>query len=156
MLFALIVFILFLGVLFIYLEIFFLPGTTLFALAGIVITVAAFILAYKLLDSKYVYILGGLSLVFMLLLFLFGKKWVSKSNLTLTKEIKGGVSQKAYTDIEIGEEGKTVTDIRPNGKAIFKNQKIEVFSRGEFIDSHSLVKVVDINGKKIIVEPIKL
>ncbi|MFC4558857.1 nodulation protein NfeD [Virgibacillus kekensis] len=51
----------------------------------------------------------------------------------------------------IGLEGKTVTPLRPSGTAVFDNERIDVVSEGGFVESGKQVKVVKVEGVRVVV-----
>ena len=55
----------------------------------------------------------------------------------------------------MGKEGVTLTPLKPRGKADIDGQWIEVSSAGEYIAKNKKIKVVQINGREIIVKEIK-
>ena len=56
--------------------------------------------------------------------------------------------------VRIGETGVAATTLRPAGKATFADQVVDVMSDGEFIDGGAEIRVVSIEGMKVIVEPV--
>ncbi|QEH32872.1 hypothetical protein OJF2_13570 [Aquisphaera giovannonii] len=52
----------------------------------------------------------------------------------------------------IGETGRTTSPLRPTGKARFGNLLVDVTADGFYVDSDSLVEVVDVQGPKVIVK----
>lgn len=54
----------------------------------------------------------------------------------------------------IGLVGKTVTPLRPSGTAIFENERIDVVSEGSFIEVNKEVKVVKVEGMRVVVREI--
>jgi len=54
----------------------------------------------------------------------------------------------------LGEEGVTVTPLRPSGFARIKDTRISVVSSGEFLAENVKVKVIKVDGSRIIVEKI--
>lgn len=54
----------------------------------------------------------------------------------------------------VGLEGKTITGLRPAGIVDLKNERIDVVSEGSFIDSNERVKVVKVEGMRIVVRRI--
>jgi membrane-bound serine protease (ClpP class) len=51
----------------------------------------------------------------------------------------------------MGREGKSVTDLRPGGTAIIDDKRLDVVSRGEYIEKGSNLIVVEVTGNQIIV-----
>lgn len=54
----------------------------------------------------------------------------------------------------IGLEGVTVTPLRPSGTALFENERIDVVSEGEFIQNDQKVKIVKVEGMRVVVREI--
>lgn len=53
--------------------------------------------------------------------------------------------------IQVGEEGTAITPLRPAGRVRFENQSLDVFAEGSYIASGKTVRVVEINGRRIMV-----
>jgi membrane-bound serine protease (ClpP class) len=53
--------------------------------------------------------------------------------------------------VKPGDIGTTITTLRPAGKMQYKNDIIDVISQTEFIDKHTKVKIIDLQGNKVIV-----
>lgn len=51
----------------------------------------------------------------------------------------------------LGKEGVTVTVLRPSGTADFDGIKMDVVSQGEFIEKESKVKIIKVEGRRIVV-----
>ena len=56
-------------------------------------------------------------------------------------------------EIEKGMTGMTCTALRPEGKALFNNKRVVVYSPGEFVDQDTEVIVTKITSDKIFVKP---
>ncbi|WP_404459523.1 nodulation protein NfeD [Oceanobacillus kapialis] len=54
----------------------------------------------------------------------------------------------------LGLEGKTVTPLRPSGTAVFENERLDVVSEGSFVDTNQSVKIVKVEGARIVVREI--
>ncbi|MGP4107228.1 NfeD family protein [Virgibacillus sp. L01] len=54
----------------------------------------------------------------------------------------------------IGLEGVTVTQLRPSGTAIFDDERLDVVSEGGFIQSNKPVKVVKVEGVRVVVREV--
>ncbi|MFA1820453.1 nodulation protein NfeD [Virgibacillus oceani] len=54
----------------------------------------------------------------------------------------------------IGLEGETATPLRPSGAAIFNDERMDVVSEGAFIDVNVKVKIVKVEGARIVVREI--
>jgi membrane-bound serine protease (ClpP class) len=54
----------------------------------------------------------------------------------------------------IGLKGKTITPLRPSGTAIFQEEHLTVVSEGRFIGENSTVKIIKVEGARIVVREI--
>lgn len=53
----------------------------------------------------------------------------------------------------VGRTGRTVTPLRPGGAALFGEQRLDVITRGEFVNNNEPVVVVEAHGNRVVVEP---
>ncbi|MEH7334025.1 NfeD family protein [Neobacillus drentensis] len=146
------------GILLIFLE-FFLPG----AISG-TLGVAALILSLFLAGENALQM--GVSiliaifisiLVFFLMIKIFGKKLVLFNRMVLSESARkedGYVSNINRTDL-IGKEGIALTILRPAGTVIIQNERIDVVSEGGFIEQNAPVKVIKVEGARIVVREIE-
>ena len=54
----------------------------------------------------------------------------------------------------LGKEGVTEMNLRPAGRALFDGDRINVITRGEFIEIGAAVRVIETSGSRIVVEKI--
>ena len=54
--------------------------------------------------------------------------------------------------VGIGRVGRTLTELRPVGRAEFEGELMDVVTNGEMIDSNSPVRIIEIHGNRIVVE----
>lgn len=54
----------------------------------------------------------------------------------------------------IGLEGEAVTTLRPSGTAVFDHERLDVVSEGSFIEKGTQIKVVKVEGARIVVRKI--
>ncbi len=54
----------------------------------------------------------------------------------------------------LGSEGMALTALRPSGVADFGGTKLDVVTQGEYIDKDTKVKIIDVEGSRIVVEKI--
>ncbi len=81
---------------------------------------------------------------------------LSKSSIILNHEESGaeGYSATADMDVFLGKEGITTTVLRPAGIAEFDGVRLNVVSEGEFIGSHTKVRIEQVEGARILVRPV--
>lgn len=95
-------------------------------------------------------------LVFILLVKVFGKqmKFFRKMILTdATKTEQGYVSNPNRLDL-LGVEGKALTDLRPSGTALVKDERVDVVTEGSFISKGSSIVIVKVEGSRVVVREI--
>jgi len=71
-----------------------------------------------------------------------------------TSRAKGYTASEITTDF-LGREGIAVTPLRPGGSAMFGEKRMDVVTRGDFINSGSRIVVVEAHGNRVVVEPAK-
>ncbi|TFJ94076.1 nodulation protein NfeD [Lentibacillus salicampi] len=54
----------------------------------------------------------------------------------------------------IGLEGRTVTPLRPSGSALVGDERLDVVTEGGFIDKNKLIKVIKVEGVRIVVREV--
>lgn len=72
---------------------------------------------------------------------------------TSTAKEEGYSSVNTYDNL-IGKTGKAITKLRPTGTAEINGEKYDVITDGEFISDGSPIKVVKVEGFRIIVEEV--
>lgn len=137
----------------------FVPGMGVFGIAGIVAILTSFFLT-----------LGGdvpaltslsLSLIIAVAIFLFLAKRLPTSKLWSRLVLKdaettqgGYISAQDYVQY-IGKEGIAETLLRPAGSILIEGVRLDVISEGKYIQPGTRVKVVDVTGNRILVQPIE-
>lgn len=145
------------GILLIFFELF-LPG----AVAGILGTAAlifSFFLAGENPLQMGVSILVAIIIsiaVFFLMIRVLGKKLILFNKMVLfdtAKKEDGYVSNVNRTDL-LGKEGVALTILRPAGTIEINNERIDVVSEGSFIEKNARVKVMKVEGARIVVREV--
>ncbi len=65
---------------------------------------------------------------------------------------KGYVSTEKGLESLLGGEGVTVTDLRPSGMVDIEGRRTDVVTNGEMIDRGIRVKVIEVEGNRVVVE----
>lgn len=159
------------GLILLTIELFITPGFGLLGTGGIICIVFSFILAMgrgPLFDPKTILhpnyfravSLFGLALGGFLILILatyrvvFTRSSPLYGRFVLTAEEKreeGFESEETGITGLVGARGRALTKLRPAGKALFGGRPIDVVSLGEFIDREEEVKVVAVDGNRVVV-----
>lgn len=147
-----IILLVFVGLVLIYLELIFVPGTTIVGLVGLVLCIIGVFLTYeKHCDAAGNWVLAGSVLVSVVALFYsFRSNSWNKFSLKATND--GKVNENYYADLQIEMRGVALSDLKPIGKAEFNNKVYEVRSAGQHISSGEQLKISKISSNKITVE----
>lgn len=143
------------GVILFFLEIFFVPGTTIVGILGIVFSGFGIYLAFKDHGSLAGNITLSVTLIAIVITIIIGAKSKVWEKLSNKDAIKSRVNVIEESDIKIGDKGIALSSIRPTGKARFNDKTFEVKSLGEYIDSGNQIEVINIKGNKITVKIIE-
>ncbi len=135
-------------------EIYFTPGSSIFGLLGIALLVAANVVAFNVLNNHWAWVVLGLSFLVTMLFLFFLFKMLRSKNFSVQSVISDKVNTIDQDEFSVGEEGISVTALRPEGQARFKNQLVSVFSQGSYIEPNEAIKIVKITSEKIIVDSI--
>jgi membrane-bound serine protease (ClpP class) len=153
------------GVVLVFLEIFILPGFGIAGIAGMALIVTGIFLALLKFPLHLPQIqLGrafstlGYAIVFTVLAAILGLKFLPKTRLwksiILTTEEKKeeGFRSTVSFDKYLGKIGKTITALRPSGKANIDGEMLDVITEGDFIEKDKHIVVADVSGGKIVVK----
>lgn len=149
-------------------EIFVVPGFGVAGISGIILIFASIFLS--LLGTKPFIDMESISIAIIqlsgaLVLSLVGifalAKYLPKSRMfnklvlsEAEKAEQGFVSYPSEKDL-IGKEGIAFTTLRPGGTAIIDGKKVDVVADSEYIDKDSKIKVLRVEGIKVVVSVIK-
>lgn len=143
------------GIVLIIAEVVFIPGTTVVGLLGAGFVIAGVVFAYKQYGNEVgFYVLLGTGVVTGVALYLSFRKgaWNKVSNKSA---IESKVNEGLTAHLNEGEEGVTVSALRPMGTADFHGKIFEVKTSGEYVANAIRVKIVKIRVNDIVVEPIQ-
>lgn len=142
------------GIILIMLELF-IPGGILgfLGLGSIVISLlmAGGNLAHMSLSITIAFLLSGLVIIIMTKVIGKNMKFLKKIILSeATTSEQGYVSNEDRVDL-IGKTGITLTQMRPAGVALINGERLDVVSVGDFIEKDVKVKVVQVEGSRIVI-----
>lgn len=154
----------FLGVLLLLLEILVIPGFGITGILGIILIFLGIFLslirhpsaAPKTQIIQAFYTLSSVIITFVTILLTW--KFLPKTGLRrrvildFSETKKGGFEPATSQAYYLGKTGKTLSALRPSGKAIIESNILDVITRGEFIDKDKKIKVIKVEGNKIIVK----
>lgn len=140
------------GLLFLIVEVLFIPGTTLVGLVGFALLVAGVWLGYRDLGTT----LGHFALLFSAVaagvMLYIGLRPKNLHKFALTNVNDSQVRDVRRADVQPGSLGRALSALRPAGTVLFGEDRREATTRGEFLDAGTAVRVLRIEQNRIIVE----
>lgn len=156
------------GIILIAVEIFVIPGFGLPGIAGIILVFASIFLSllggdpfinFETISLAIIQLtialIAAIVLVFLLAKFL--PKTSAFSRLVLAESEKadqGFVSYPSETSL-LGKTGKALTVLRPAGIAEIEGKKYDVIADNEYIEPGKIIKVIRVEGIKVVVSEVK-
>ena len=89
------------------------------------------------------------------ILLYFGIKFLAKSPVTLRTKLSkqdGVTVQSPDQNDFLGSVGLAITDLRPSGVARIKDQRLDVVTRGEYLENRTEIIVIAVSGNQIVVK----
>jgi membrane-bound serine protease (ClpP class) len=157
---------LFIGLLLIVAEVFFIPGFGVPGVLGITFTISSLILImlkndffnFDLVPMGDIIIAGFVTFGGicggLLLLFFGGAKLASTQAfkniaLTDTQEKGNGYTANFVPEILVGQKGVAYTILRPSGRVIINDKIYDAFTRGEYIEKGEQIEVLETEGSTL-------
>ena len=145
-----------LGIFLFVIEFLLVPGVTIAGIGGLVLTVFGVYKAFNDFGSTVgAWVLIGTILlsVFVIAMSLRARTW---DRLMLKTDIKGTVDKDLTEDqVKSGDQGTALTRLAPMGKILVNDMVREAKSTEGYVDEHSEIEIVSIEGTRISVKPIK-
>ncbi len=135
-------------------EVIFIPGVTVVGLLGFVFAVAGIVISFLSFDIITGFIVLGGSVVIGITALFIGLKAGAWEKFSLKSSISSKFNEDMKMDLSIGEKGITLSALRPMGKAEFRERIFEVTTQGNYLKPGSRIKIIQLSGSKIFVEPI--
>jgi membrane-bound ClpP family serine protease len=140
------------GLLLIIVELIFVPGVTLVGILGVILAAVGVWIGYAALGTATGHLILAATVLAGGLAFFYSFRTDVWSRFALKDSIKSRVNDENPHMLEVGEEGRTVSALRPQGTAIFKERHHEVQTRGGFLPPNTAIRIIKIESNKIIVE----
>lgn len=139
------------GLLFVAVEVIFIPGTTLVGFVGLALLTVGIWMGYRDFGTPLGhYALLAVAVVAGLIVYV-GLRPKNMSKLALNTVNNATVRDVRRPDVALGTVGRTLSALRPAGTALFGEERREVVTRGEFVASGSDVRVLGIEQNRIVV-----
>lgn len=140
------------GLVLIVVEIIFVPGTTFVGLVGLICIIGGIMYGFSTFGPTIGWSIAGITLIIATAIIVISLKSGVWKRFALEKSIESKVNEHMPITIKAGQKGIALSALRPFGNAEFENEKMEVTTLGEFIDSGTKVTVTHIEGRIIYVE----
>lgn len=136
-------------------EIIFIPGTTVVGILGVIFSIVGIVITFKHFGSETgYYVLTGTGIATIGALY-YSFKSGTWNKLALNSSIKSKVNEGSMSGLRVGDEGITVSSLKPSGKAEFNGENFEVRTTGNYVEPKSKVRIIRIESQQILVEQIK-
>ena len=159
--------IIFVGILLLLIEMIVIPGFGIAGISGIIIVVFGL---YRLLlpdvpvgeevtdmamSGLTIGIIGGLVGLILLFRLMTKTKFWKKLATPDVQDHERGYDTSLGLEDKVGQEGVADTDLHPSGWVLIGNERIFVVSDGTFIENGEKVKIIKVDGNRVVVRKIK-
>lgn len=146
------------GLVLILLEIFVIPGIGITGVLGFLGLVTGILLAATSVKQAVISLLVAFTSTILIAFFVFryfkgGKSW-DQLILNLKQDQQSGYIAHKDVNSYLGKIGLTITPLRPAGTARFDEHLLDVISEGNFVEKNIQVRIIRVEGGKIIVRPL--
>ena len=147
------------GLLLLLAEIFFIPGFGLAGIGGIAaILVSIFLTFGNIVQATYSILIAlGVSVIgFFLLIKYIPSTRAWRKFILFTEQKKEFGYTVGTKDLKrlTGKEGIAITPLRPSGIVEVNGKKLNALTLGEYVDSNTKIKIISVEGNKIVVEAV--
>ncbi len=149
---AILLLILTIGIGLIIIEIIFVPGTTVIGVLGLICVIAGILYGFSEFGSPTGWVIAAAAAIISIAVIIVGLKSGMWKRFALNQTIDSKVNDHVLIEVKVGDEGVAMSALRPVGNAEFGDDKLEVTTLGELVDSDSKVKVTHIEGRVIYVK----
>ncbi len=142
------------GLVLIIAELIFVPGTTFVGIIGLLCTIIGIFMVFADYGNTAGYWTIGGTLIVTAAAIFYSFQSNSWDRFSLKSTSESRVNEDDVFNFQVGETGKTISDLKPIGKAEIFGKIYEVRSKGDWIGTGQQIKVTKIDHKRIFVEPI--
>lgn len=144
------------GIVLVFVEVIFVPGTTLVGILGLLCIIGGVWYGFSNFGESVGWTISLITFFALIIAIIIGFKSDSWNRFALNNSISSRVNDHIPITVNIGDVGITVSALRPIGNAEFGNEKMEVSTLGELVDSGSNIAVTQIEGRVIYVKQINI
>ncbi len=151
------------GIILLGVEAFIIPGFGLVGIGGIVLMIyAMFTMLLPVAPTAAdingalwgltISIFGGAIALWMMIKKMLKSKAWQRISLQKTETAASGYSGSLGLEDFVGKTGKALSKLRPAGVALIDGKRLDVVTTGDFIEKDSEIKIIRIDGNRIVVE----
>lgn len=142
------------GLLLIVVELIFVPGTTVVGILGFILAAIGVWISYAALGTTIGHMVLSSTVLIGAVALVYSFRSDSWSRFALKERNSGHVNEEYQQALEVGQVGRTVSALRPQGNALFADSHFEVQTQGEFVAPNATVRIIRLQQNKIIVEEV--
>lgn len=142
------------GIVLIVVEIIFVPGTTIVGIGGLVCASYGIYLSFVNFGKTSGLITLSITGIFCIAALVYSLKTRSWERFSLKGASDSKFNDEFKESIKVGDIGKSISSLKPIGKALFEDKEFEVRSTGGYLNDNTRVRVIKVEQNKIFVEPI--
>ena len=142
------------GLILIIVELIFVPGTTIIGVLGFALAAIGIWIGYAALGTPTGHIILALAVLATSIAVFYSFRNDAWSRFSLKGSISGRVNDDQQHTLLVGDTGKSVSALRPQGTALFQNKHFEVQTQGEWVAPNTAIRIITLTTNKIIVEEI--
>lgn len=135
-------------------ELIFIPGTTIFGIAGLILAIVGVVLTFIRHGTGTGLVVLGITFMISVMAVAISLRTNTWEKMSLKGTSTSRVNEDVKNNIWKGDTGKTVSSLRPSGKAEFKDVIVEVNTLGQYVRAGARVRVIAVQDHKILVEPV--
>jgi len=144
-----------LGIFFMILEVFLIPGISVAGVASLICLIAGIVMAYTNLGPVAgTWILAGSMFSLAVVLYLFFRS-KTLDRMALKSEITSKTEPFQGLDVQPGDTGITISRLAPIGRIKINGKTIEGRSENEMIDQNTPIQVVEVGSYNVLVRKIQ-
>ncbi|WP_017732024.1 NfeD family protein [Nafulsella turpanensis] len=151
-----VIFLILFGVGLIIAEIIIVPGMTFVGILGLLLAGAGVYMGFTSFGETVGYWLMGFSFVVALGAIWYGLQHDTWGRFSLESTNKSRFNEEIEHQLKVGMTGKTVSELRPQGKAAFGDKIYEVRTFGQYLENEMEVRVAKVESLTVYVEPLSL
>jgi membrane-bound serine protease (ClpP class) len=139
------------------LEIFVIPGLNIFGLLGLLAVSTGVYIAYLKMGLVEAVLIAAVGIFITLVLLrsvIKSRGWRSLVLSNSVSRAEGFDSARKDFASLLGLVGEAVTPLRPTGRVRFEEELVDVVSEGGFVLQGDRVRVIAINGHRVVVQPL--